>query len=130
MTRAAGTCLVVSAAWRGVRAPVVCKPVVRGTPAYLYYTFPTEAAAARGARVALLALVHSFGAARRGRGVHHRLACDRRATATPRTTVTDGIKRGLVSSGFAGFARREPYAASRRATERATSAAASPMSHI
>ena len=103
MTRAAGTCLVVSAAWRGVRAPpVVCKPVVRGTPAYLYYTFPTEAAAARGARVALLA--------------YHRLACDRRATATPRTTVTDGfgIKRGLVSSGFAGFARREPYAASRR----------------
>ena len=59
-----------------------------------------------GARVAVLALVHSYGAARRGRGVHHRLACDRRANATPRNTVIDGfgIKRGLVSSGFAGFA--------------------------
>ena len=118
MTRAAGTCLVVSTAWRGVR----CAGRLQaggGTPVCLYYTFPTEAAAARGvralARVALLALVHSYGVARRGRGVHHRLACDRRATATPRTTVTDGfgIKRGLVSSGFAGFVCREPYAASR-----------------
>ena len=59
-------------------------------------------------------------------------------TVTPRSTavhctVTDGfgIKRGLVSSGFAGFARR--LATSRtlpRAAGRATSAAASPMSHI
>ena len=120
MTRAAGTCLVVSAAWRGVRAPpVVCKPVVRGTPAYLYYTFPTEAAAARGARVALLALIHSFGAARRGRGVHHRLACDRRATATPRTTVTAALREdssALVLPALRAASRTLPRAAAERAT--------------
>ena len=123
MTRAAGTCLVVSAAWRGVRAPpVVCKPVVRGTPAYLYYTFPTEAAAARGARVALLALVHSFGAARQGGGEGAAYTTGLLATGArqPRRAPLLQTASALREDSSAlvlpalRAASREPYAALRR----------------